>query len=399
MSRLIRFALAAAAASLSLHDAVGQTAPAAPSPPSAQSPEPNFVPLTNRWTFPDRDAVNAGTVTIITAPAGGAKSVFAADMARVLDEKDKLRVLPVLGKGPVQNVIDLLYLKSIDMGLVATDVPEFYKLQYGTDITDRVRYIMKLYNDEIHIIARKEIKTVFDLEGKRIEAPKDVGLYSAKAIFSRLKINVTYDTTYLNDDTGALQQVLDGKADAWIVGTAKVMPIARNLKNEDRRLHLVAIPYDKRLQDLYLPSEFTSDEYPNLIPAGEKVDTVAAGILLASFDWPEKTERYQRVQKFVDALFSKIGDFAKPPRHPKWKEASITATVPGWQRLKAAQDWLDKWQVQQATLAAQQGKDSDRASLTKFKEFMIQQGRPNLSQEELVKLYAQFQEWNRRSRN
>jgi len=299
----------------------------------------------------------------------------------------------------VQNVIDLLYLKSIDMGLVATDVPEFYKLQYGTDITDRLRYIMKLYNDEIHIIARKEIKTVFDLEGKRIEAPKDVGLYSAKAIFSRLKINVTYDTTYLNDDTGALQQVLDGKADAWIVGTAKVMPIARNLKNEDRRLHLVAIPYDKRLQDLYLPSEFTSDEYPNLIPAGEKVDTVAAGILLASFDWPEKTERYQRVQKFVDALFSKIGDFAKPPRHPKWKEASITATVPGWQRLKAAQDWLDKWQVQQATLAAQQGKDSDRASLTKFKEFMIQQGRPNLSQEELVKLYAQFQEWNRRSRN
>jgi TRAP-type uncharacterized transport system substrate-binding protein len=299
----------------------------------------------------------------------------------------------------VQNVIDLLYLKSIDMGLVATDVPEFYKIQYGADITDRLRYIMKLYNDEIHIIAPKEIKTVFDLEGKRIEAPKDVGLYSAKAIFSRLKINVTFDTTYLNDDTGALQQVIDGKADAWIVGTAKVMPIARNLKNEDRRLHLVSIPYDKRLQDLYLPSEFTSDEYPNLIPAGEKVDTVAAGILLASFNWPEKTDRYVRVAKFVDALFAKIGEFSKPPRHPKWKEASITAVVPGWQRFKPAQDWLDNWQAQQAALASQQPKDGEQASLAKFKEFMAQQGRANLSQEELVKLYAQFQEWNRRSRN
>jgi hypothetical protein len=32
---------------------------------------------------------------------------------------------------------------------------------------------MKLYNNEIHIIAPTEIKTVFDLEGKRIEAPKD----------------------------------------------------------------------------------------------------------------------------------------------------------------------------------------------------------------------------------
>jgi TRAP-type uncharacterized transport system substrate-binding protein len=399
MGQLIRFALAAAAVSLSLHDAAAQTAPAAPPPQQAPSQQPAFSPLTNRWTFPDREAVNSGTVTIITAPAGGAKSVFAADMARVLDEQDKLRVLPVLGKGPVQNVIDLLYLKSIDMGLVATDVPEFYKLQYGTDITDRLRYIMKLYNDEIHIIAPKEIKTVFDLEGKRIEAPKDVGLYSAKAIFSRLKINVTFDTTYLNDDTGALQQVIDGKADAWIVGTAKVMPIARNLKNEDRRLHLVSIPYDKRLQDLYLPSEFTSDEYPNLIPAGEKVDTVAAGILLASFNWPEKTDRYVRVAKFVDALFAKIGEFSKPPRHPKWKEASITAVVPGWQRFKPAQDWLDNWQAQQAALAVPQPKDGEQASLARFKEFMAQQGRANLSQQELARLYAQFQEWNRRARN
>jgi TRAP-type uncharacterized transport system substrate-binding protein len=146
MEYLIRIALAAAAVSFSLDDATAQTTPTVP--PPATSQQPSVSPLTTRWTFPDSSAVNAGSVTIITAPAGGAKSVFAADMARVLDEKDKLRVLPVLGKGPVQNVIDLLYLKSIDMGLVATDVPEFYKIQYGADITDRLRYIMKLYNDE-----------------------------------------------------------------------------------------------------------------------------------------------------------------------------------------------------------------------------------------------------------
>src|SRR6185312_16302596 len=167
-----------------------------------------------------------------------------------------------------------------------------------------------------HIIAPTEIKTVFDLEGKRIEAPKDVGLYSAKAIFSRLKINVTYDSNRLNDDTGALQEVIDGRADAWIVGTAKVMPIARNLKNENRRLHLVSIPYDQRLQDLYLPSEFTSNEYPNLIAPGETVETLAASVLLAVFNWAPGSERYTRVARFVDALFSKIDEFYKPPRHP-----------------------------------------------------------------------------------
>jgi TRAP-type uncharacterized transport system substrate-binding protein len=390
MRSLLWIALAAAAAGPWLQDAVAQTGPTAQPPPG--SSEPVFTPLNTQWAFPNPDAVNAGTVTIITAPAGGAKSVFAADMARVLDEKDKLRILPILGKGPVQNVIDVLYLKSIDMGLVATDVPEFYKIQYGSDITDRLRYIMKLYNDEIHIIAPTEIKTVFDLEGKRIEAPKDVGLYSAKAIFSRLKINVTYDSTHLNDDTGALQEVIDGRADAWIVGTAKVMPIARNLKNENRRLHLVSIPYDRRLQDLYLPSEFTSDEYPNLIPPGEKVDTVAAGILLMAFNWPEKTERYHKIARFVDALFSRIDEFAKPPRHPKWKEASISAVVPGWQRFRAAQDWIDRWHEQHPGAANQ-------ASLSRFKDFMAQQGHANMSQEELEKLYAQFLEWNRRAKN
>jgi hypothetical protein len=62
--------------------------------------------------------------------------------------------------------------------------------------------------------------------------------------------------------------------------------------------------------------------------------------LLVSFNWPEKSERYIKVARFVDAFFSKIGEFAKPPRHPKWKESSIIATIPGWQRFKPAEDWL-----------------------------------------------------------
>jgi TRAP-type uncharacterized transport system substrate-binding protein len=388
---LVSTALVAAAAGLCPQGALAQTSPAAAAP--AADTQPVFAPLT-AWKLPDRDAVNAGTVTIITAPAGGAKSVFAADMARVLDEKDKLRILPVLGKGPVQNVVDVLYLKSIDMGLVTTDVPEFFKIQYGTNISDRLRYIMKLYNDEIHIIAPIEIKTVFDLEGKRIMAPKDVGLYSARAIFSRLNINVNFDQRYLSDDTGGLQQVVEGKADAWIVGTAKVMPIARNLKNEDRRLHLVSIPYDKRLQDLYLPSEFSSDEYPNLIPPGERVETLAASVLLVAFNWPDKSDRYEKVARFVDALFSRIGEFSKPPRHPKWREASITANIPGWQRFKAAQDWLDRWRQQQAQADA-----SGPPPMAKFKDFMTHDGRADLSKEDLERMYARFLEWSRHEKN
>src|SRR5215472_11528249 len=153
----------------------------------AQSGRPQGIPSPDdTWALPNRDVMNANTVTVITAPAGGASAIFGSDMARVLDNGE-LRVLPVIGKGPVRNVVDILYLKTIDMGLVAGDVPEFYKLQYKIpDIASRLRQIAKLYNNEIHVLAPTSIKSIFDLEGKRIVAQTDVGYYSAKVIFARL---------------------------------------------------------------------------------------------------------------------------------------------------------------------------------------------------------------------
>src|SRR5690349_12221098 len=81
--------------------------------------------------LPERDLLNAGTVSVITAPIGGPMSVMGSDMASVLDDGDKLRVLPILGKGSVQNLIDILRLKNIDMGFVTSDALEFVKTEYN----------------------------------------------------------------------------------------------------------------------------------------------------------------------------------------------------------------------------------------------------------------------------
>jgi TRAP-type uncharacterized transport system substrate-binding protein len=263
--------------------------------PNVAANDPNEI-----WSIPDRDRVNEGTVTVITAPAGGATSVFASDMARVLDDDANLRVLPVLGKGPVRNVVDVLYLKSIDMGVVTTDVPEFYKLQYGLpDVTSKLRYIAKLYHNEVHVVTRASIRSIFDLEGKRIVAPTDVGYYAAKVIFSRLNIHpASIDNQ--TDDARSIQKIIDGEADAYIGSTGKVFPLVRNLiKNEDHALHLASIPYDRRLQDLYLPTTLSSEEYPNLLLPGETINTIASSQLLVTFNWPENSERYEKVARFV----------------------------------------------------------------------------------------------------
>jgi TRAP-type uncharacterized transport system substrate-binding protein len=368
--------------------AVSQTVPRAPVPqqvvPNAAGDRSNET-----WTIPDRNRINEGTVTVITAPAGGATSIFGSDMARVLDDDATVRVLPVLGKGPVRNVVDILYLKSIDMGAVAADVPEFYKLQYKIpDITSRLRYITKLYHNELHIVAPNSIKTIFDLEGKRVVAQTDVGYYSAKVILSRLNINATFD--YKTDDARAIQKIADGEADAYIGSTGKVFLLLRNLKNENRALHLVSVPYDPRLQDMYLPTTLSSEDYPNLLPPGETVETLATSVLLVSFNWPENTDRYNRVARFVDTFFSKIEEFMKPPRHPKWKEASIAAAIPGWQRFKAAEDWLIRHNMSPLSQTAEVEK-------IRFEQFLTE-NRAQVSNDPARRdaLFRQFLEWQKR---
>jgi TRAP-type uncharacterized transport system substrate-binding protein len=371
--------------------AVSQTVPRLPAAPQQILPSATGDQSNETWTIPDRSRINEGTVTVITAPVGGATAIFGTDLARVLDDDATIRVLPVIGKEPVRNVVDILYLKSIDMGAVAADVPEFYRLQYKIpDIASKVRYIAKLYHNELHVIAPKSIKSIFDLEGKRIVAQTDVGYYSAKVIFTRLNIKAaSFD--YRTDDARALQKIADGEADAYITSTGKVFGLARSLKNENGALHLVPVPYDRRLQDMYLPTTLSSEEYPNLLSPGETIETIATSVLLVSFNWPENTERYNRVARFVDVFFSKIEEFMKPPRHPKWKESSIAASIPGWQRFKAADDWLVRHNMSSVSQSAEVEK-------IRFDQF-LSENRIQINNDPARReaLFRQFMEWRKRN--
>jgi TRAP-type uncharacterized transport system substrate-binding protein len=317
-------------------------------------------------TLPSREQLNNGTVTVITAPVGGAYAAMGSDMANVLDDGDNLRVLPVIGKGSAQNLIDILRLRSIDMGFALSDAVEFVKTEYGVpNLETRVNYITKVFNADFHILARKEIRTVRDLAGKKVYAPRDLSYASLRNLFNRLRITADIDTK--TDDVAALQKVLNGDGDAWFGPIGKVAPLFRNIKNDEGRFHLVAIPFEKAIQDLYFPSTFTSAEYPNLIPPGETVDTVAVSSLLMVYNWPVGSDRYNRVARFVNALFGKIDLLQQPIRHPKWRETALGATIPGLQRFKAAEDWLAQANQTQA-VETKSLREADKTQL--YNEFL-----------------------------
>jgi hypothetical protein len=95
------------------------------------------------------------------------------------------------------------------------------------------------------------------------------------------------------------------------------------------------VPYEKALQATYLPGKIDHEDYPALIAKGEGVDTISASTVLVSFNWAKNTnaDRYEPTAKFIDAFFSKIDEFHKPPRSPLWKSVNLAASIPGWTRF------------------------------------------------------------------
>jgi hypothetical protein len=142
----------------------------------------------------------------------------------------------------------------------------------------------------------------------------------------------------------ALQKVRSGEIAATALIAGKPASSMLKLSRSDR-LHFVPIPYPGQLIGDYLPATLVHDDYPELIAPDETVDTVAVGAVLIAYDWPKtNVDRYRRVQRFVEAFFPRIAELQRPPRHPKWRDVNLAATLPGWTRFEVAQAWLDSHQ-------------------------------------------------------
>jgi len=288
-----------------------------------------------------KKALNANTVTVISGTIGGTYVQFGADLASVLDDGNKLRVLSIVGRGSVQSIADVLFLQGVDLGIVRSDTLDYLeKKGFAKDIKKQFAYVTKLYNEEMHVIAPKSIRSLRDLEGKKVsvDLPNGGTFVTATIVFERLGIRPNF--VYIEQRI-ALEKLRTGAIDAVIAVQGKPSKAVTQVK--DDKLHLVPVEYDKSLQGDYLPATLSAKDYPNLISEQEQqVDTIAVPAVLAAYNWAPNTDRYRKLTQFVDAFFTKFPTFQNPPFHPKWKEVSLSAPLPGWQRLPSAKQWLDQ---------------------------------------------------------
>src|SRR5215470_17045369 len=112
---------------------------------------------------------NQWTVGVVGGLLSGSYMTFADELAQVLDDGDNLRILPIVTHGAASNLDDLLYLRGVDVAVTQSDVFEYFQTQRKVaGLQNRVHYIIRLPDSEVHIMAKRNIRSIEDLRGKKV---------------------------------------------------------------------------------------------------------------------------------------------------------------------------------------------------------------------------------------
>lgn len=367
---------------------LAQASQAQPKPREIQVPK-RALPLPDKPVAENENAtrakVNNWTVGLAGGLLEGTFVQYAADLGKALDDSDNLRVLPIISYGAVGNVSDLLYLKGVDFAITYADVLDHFKIvEKIPNIERRINYVIPMFEGELHILARGEIKTIGDLAGKKVNfnTVGSAANYTGGIVFDRLGIKV--DRVYKNNAV-ALEEMRKGDVAAIIHVVGKPNTLFTNLKPEPG-FHFLPLEYSDKFQDYYSPTELTNADYPKLIPQGENVPTISVAALLAVYNWQTNADRYRRVSRFIEYLFERFDKLRQPPYQPKWKDMNLAGTVPGWTRYPVAQEMVDKTLAKAAKPLQAIDPVLARAQVTKVAPY-------NPAEQE--RLFQQFMEWSK----
>lgn len=326
-------------------------------------------------------AAPPATIGIMGGEIDGTFMRVATDLTSVLNS-DTLRIVPVVGKGSLQNLGDLLDLPGVDLALVAADALAYARSAglYPKRL-EKIAYICKLYDNDMHVCAQARFNSLADLDGKPVNIDVEgAGTnLTARAVFGALGITPDFRA---EEPTAAQARLLRGDIAANVYVAGRPVRLFANAP-AGTGLHFLPIPFSPAFDPAYLPGgELTAADYPALVPAGQVIETIGVGVTLAVFNWQAGSARYRKLEAFVDAFFGKFPELLKPPHHPAWHQVNLAASQPGWTRFKPAADWLARQQQ------AGQG-ETERA---RFDKFLAEHGGARMTQADRDATWAYFKQ-------
>jgi TRAP-type uncharacterized transport system substrate-binding protein len=388
-----------AGAQIPLFDASVKADPAPqPRRPSPRALKPENRPAKEAKSATDKPVVteeeqakaaqhNAWTIGLAGGQPEGSFHRYAADLAKVLDDGENLRVLPIMSYGAVGNITDLLYLNGVDVVLTYADVLDHFKnVEKVPNLERRLNYIIPMFQGELHLLVRSDIKSIQDLAGRKVafDTLGSGANYTGGIVFERLGVKV--EKVYLNNAL-ALEAMHSGELAGLVHTGARPSELFATLKPETG-FHFLPVEYSDKFRDYYAPGELTRADYPNLIAQDRIVRTISVQAVLAVYNWPPETDRHRRAVRFVEHLFDRFDRLRAAPFQPGWREMNLAGTLPGWARFPPAQDLLDRT-TRQSSLNAPIDPAVARAKA-------IRAAPSNPAEQE--RLFHEFMQWTRQQK-
>ncbi len=267
-------------------------------------------------------------------------------------------------KGSLDNIHRIRSKENAALGIVQSDVLSFInkrsKDKELQKFVKNLRLIYPFYNEELHLYARKEIKSIKDLQDKRVAIGSEgSGTWlTSKTIFGILGVKPKEYVASMSYEEAAAA-VIAGKLDAMIYVVGKPATLFTKLENVKMRTdlapyfsntHFVPIDQEEIFNQGYVLSKIGPSDYSW---CDKEVPTVAVKAVLISYNFSKKSNYYQKtrcdqlkrlstaIKNNIDAIKTKIDeekDKEQKTWHPKWKEVNLDQKISLWQLDTCSRD-------------------------------------------------------------
>ena len=238
--------------------------------------------------------------------------------------------------GSVENMEAVRDRRATQLGIVQSDVLEYFKTFAGDDAglrrqADGIRIAFPLYDEEVHVLARRGIGRLADLAGQRVAT-------GAEGSGTRITADLILDLAQVAPaerralgPEAALEALLAGEIDAMFFVVGAPAELFRSERIDPAAFHLLPID-DPVVAAVYEPVEVPAGTYPFV---AEPVQVVAVKAVLVTFDFQPGQNAYQagscRMLADLGHLMVTRFDKLRESGHPKWRSVDVRDIPPGWE--------------------------------------------------------------------